>query len=775
MLLLTTLFHAMLLVANPSSAQVASDSTELHSDWQGTRTWVGPGFWANPMPRWRVVDGELRGVSGRGHTVHSLTHQIEATSGAVEQSVHVRLIERGGRPGSRSWAGFSIGIRGTLDGYQNALVHPQTSVDAGIRSDGKLVLADQLGDDSVSLNGPVRLTLFVSAAGQAVLKASTEDQSEFQVRANLPAGSWVGNIALSAGTNGRGSESTWGFRDWHAGGPGLAAHPDQTFGPILWSQYTLSDATLRLTAHFPPLGTADNWRARLQLQSDDGQWADAQESEIDKLSRTATFEIGAWDATRSRRYRIAYRWRGQDSHWQGEIRSDPRDQPQFRVAVFSCDHGELFPNRRIVDNVLHQNPDLVFFAGDQIYEGYGGFGAARSAGTEEAMLDYLRKYWQFGWSWRDVLKDRPSIIIPDDHDVFQGNLWGQGGRAVPGGGTDGAAFAKGGYIMPVPWVNAVQRTQVSHLPKPVDPEPCPSGIDVYFTTMRYGGASIAILEDRKFKTGPGSVFQGRRRGSDPSRYDLPGLELLGDRQEAFLKRWAQQSSAEYFRIVCSQTIFAKASTHSGQKLRRSQLDFDSGGWPQSARDRALQCLQPAGAVMLHGDQHFGMLLQHGVDQWEDSAVAFMVPGTSNGFPRAWWPEAPGQPVPPRDSESDDATERSANARSASARSSSALADTEAKRWTGRFFDDLGNRITVFAAGNPDRGSNELKPSEERSVEAIEHRKGSGHGLVTFDRPSNTVRFELYRLLFDAESPQPDDQFPGFPVTLDLPAPPESDQ
>ena len=60
--------------------------------------------------------------------------------------------------------------------------------------------------------------------------------------------------------------------------------------------------------------------------------------------------------------------------------------------------------------------------------------------------------------------------------------------------------------MEVDWVNAVQRTQSGHLPDPVDPEPCPSGIEVYFTELRYGGASFAIIEDRKFKTGPADIL-----------------------------------------------------------------------------------------------------------------------------------------------------------------------------------------------------------------------------------------------------------------------------
>ena len=89
-------------------------------------------------------------------------------------------------------------------------------------------------------------------------------------------------------------------------------------------------------------------------------------------------------------------------------------------------------------------------------------------------------------------------------------------------------------------------------------------------------------------------------------------------------------------------------------------------------------------------------------------------------------------------------------------------------WTGRYFDDLGNRITVLAAGNPERGSNLYRPDDQQSIEDIEHLKGSGHGIVRLNRVDDTVTFELWRLQFDANQPKPQDQFTGFPVTLPAP-------
>jgi hypothetical protein len=145
-----------------------------------------------------------------------------------------------------------------------------------------------------------------------------------------------------------------------------------------------------------------------------------------------------------------------------------------------------------------------------------------------------------------------------------------------------------------------------------------------------------------------------------------------------------------------------------------------------------------GVIMLHGDQHIGSLLRHGIDNWEDGPLSFMVPGTSNGFPRAWWPENPGENHQPGSPE-----------------------------WTGRYRDSLGNRMTILGAANPDKDSNTREGQQGLDAEEVAHRKGSGHGIVILDRAARTATFEMWRHAFDAAQPKPEDQFLGFPVTLPL--------
>jgi hypothetical protein len=221
--------------------------------------------------------------------------------------------------------------------------------------------------------------------------------------------------------------------------------------------------------------------------------------------------------------------------------------------------------------------------------------------------------------------------------------------------------------------------------------------------------------------------------------DHPKAELLGPRQEAFLESWvnAQGDVRADFMVVLSQTIFSKATTHTGSGLKPSGIDLDANGWPQNKRNRALRILRSANTVMVCGDQHSGILAHLGVDEWEDGPVAFMVPGIANGFPRAWWPEKPGEQHQPGEPE-----------------------------WTGRYFDAMGNRMTVLAAANPEKGSNEI-PKGSIDPETLGHLKGSGHGILKFNRKTGEVTFEAWRLQFDAKNPMPGDQFEGFPKTLKL--------
>lgn len=693
----------------------------FETEWHGERVWTGPETWASPLYDWEVKDGSLVGVAAAGRVVQRLTERVAEPAKGFELRTTVEILTPDRPSNPRAvWAGFAVGIQGMMDDPRHVAVMPKRRVDAGLRADGRVFVDAIESAEVLAGAGPAELRL-VAAGGTLTLEARRGGASVAVTSAIDPA-RLRGNLGLAADSPRRKEDKRGPIRArfgaWSGRGEGLAADPALAFGPVLWTQYMRQAGQAKLSVQMPPLGAGDPQEVTLELQHD-GEWERAGTARIDPLARTAVFrcEIGAGEL----RYRVTYPWAGRVGTWDGTFAAEPAADVPLKIAVFSCDHGYAFPQPKMVRNVARQDPDLLFFSGDQIYEVYGGFGTTRGPlGT--AMLDYLRKFYQFGWTWRSLLRDRPSVIIPDDHDVFQGNLWGAGGAATK-------QQESGGYVMPPEWVKAVERTQTGHLPDPPDPRPVQQGIGVYFTKFTFGGVPVAVLEDRKFKSGPAAVLPANRRGLTAAAADVAGAELLGARQEEFLRAWAGETAAAPLRLVLSQTIFCKAHTHSGAELRADGLDFDSNGWPQAGRRRALDPLRGGNTLMVHGDQHLGILLRHGLERHGDGPWAFMVPGSANGFPRAWWPEG--------------------------------------GRVTGDFSDPFGNKFTVLAAANPERGSNTLEPRAADDPETTAHRKGSGHGLLVIAPDRRRVTCEMWRHDFDAANPRPQDQFEGFPVTVTM--------
>ena len=127
---------------------------------------------------------------------------------------------------------------------------------------------------------------------------------------------------------------------------------------------------------------------------------------------SAHFRIENWDNTQDVPYRVRH---GDEAMFEGLIRRDPRDKDEIVVANMSCNSsrttGAAAGDRRQPEA---QNPDLLFFAGDQTYR----------------HTEHTAGWIEFGLQFRDVIRDRPTITIPDDHDVGHPNLWGENGKSL---------------------------------------------------------------------------------------------------------------------------------------------------------------------------------------------------------------------------------------------------------------------------------------------------------------------------------------------------------
>jgi len=751
------------------------------------RTWIGPEYWANPLQDWQLKDGRIECItSGGDRNVFLLTHELASEPGTIQMSVRLGQLDDDSGALDNGWVGFKIGVRGQFHDYRDSAVRG-VGFPVGMTTRGQLFIGglDASGKKVEPPFEDIRLQLTAEPKGQQyelTLSAYDKDGNLLSLikREGIDANWLSGGVALvccrgkipqTLASRPSIDDGNWGFRpgtarggnvrfwfaDWQLSGSKVQAFPERVFGPILFCQYTLSNSILKMTAQMPPISEKDGQKVALQIKGKSG-WKTISEAPIDPMARTATFRVENWNSSQDTPYRLVYRCftsqKEKEYYFAGTVRKEPWEKEEIVVAAFTGNNDLGFPNNDIVKQLKHHDPDFMFFSGDQIYEGVAGYGVQRSP-VDKATLDYLRKWYLYGWAYGDLLRNRPAVSIPDDHDVYHGNLWGAGGKATTPGLVGQEAQDSGGYKMPPEWVNMVQRTQTSHLPDPYDPTPVKQGIGVYYCNMNYAGISFAIVEDRKFKSAPKTLLPKARVrngwAQNPNfnakkEADVPGAVLLGDRQLKFLHHWASDwSHKTWMKVVLSQTIFANVATLPKNEMSDANVpklrilpygeyppddvpvaDMDSDGWPQTGRNKALREMRRAFALHIAGDQHLGSTIQYGIDDWHDAGFAFCVPAISNVWPRRWFPSSPGKNRKPG-----------------------------APKYTGDFEDGFGNKITVHAVSNPVFTG--LKPSRL-------YDRAPGYGIVRFNRNTRDITIECWPRLSDPTKTK-DGQYPGWPIKI----------
>lgn len=801
----------ILLLSLSLAACQDTQSTALDLHWGDIpdRPWPGPEFWANRIQDWEVRQGKLTVLSPLPmRTAHILTHRGVPEEGRISVTLRMGLLgaNEDGRESiepENTWSagGFLVGAGGEALGYRRAaLVHhspgPGGGLFLGVDDGGHLMVADfsdgnrilARSDGALADVDSVELRVLIgegdpggaddSAEGDFTLSMSGHslDAPDSPITLDVPGftGSQLtGGMALASHTGEEDDTRAW-FSRIQLGGLGVESHPNRRLGPILGAQHILSRNTLTLTAQLLPLSplnpgpeTITGDTVTLEVQDADGQWARAASAPVVVPGYTATFRLREWSGSEGVAYRLrllADEEAGDPAHYSGFIRAEPLDGEEFVVAAFTGNHNVAspgvdrgafdwerhlwFPHDDIVEHIQAQAPDFLFFSGDQVYEG----ASPTRADLEHPYEDYLYKWYLWFWAFRDLTAEIPSVAVPDDHDVFHGNVWGAGGRTTPPGLTGAAAQDQGGYKLPADWVNMVQRTQASHLPDPWDPTPSDQGIQFYFTDILYGGVSFAVLEDRKFKSPPklllpeADVWNGWAQNpafDAPSQADAPGASLLGATQEEFLEEWASDwAGGAWMKVVLSQTVFGNVATIPADAMSGSVIpslpipepgtyvpgdkmaaDMDSNGWPQAGRDRALRAMRRGFAVHLAGDQHLASTIQYGVDGYGDGPFALCVPSVANFWPRRWYPPGPG-----------------------------GNRDPAAPAYTGDFQDGFGNFMTVFAVSNPARWGHEP---------ATLHDRAPGYGIARFNRGTREVDLEAWPRWSDPAAG--DSPYPGWPV------------
>lgn len=715
-----------------SSASMRSDLKNLND-----RIWIGEDYWAIPMEDWRIKSGRIECTGKEKFSrVNLLVEEIEQGAGDLSLSVELGLLSDS-NSGNGS-AGFNIGIRDELDPDIRSACYFGKGTPAGVSLSGNIFIAGQTAtipagfdytDFSLSVNGKSTgksTTLIVSCRDRKGKSATLSFNSEKDIS---------GITSIVNNFNEVGGSNFW-FRNFQLSGSKVQSRPQNSFGPVLWTMYTLSKGVLRISAQMPPLGVADSQEVELLFKKG-RTWQKASAEKIDAASYTALFQIDKWSGDQDTDYQVRYSNGGKHHTYEGTIRKEPSDG-KLAFGGLTCQHSMAFPYTPLISNLEKHNPDILYFSGDQLYEQNGGYPIKRSP-ENKAILSYLGKWYMFGWAFRNIMRNRPTICTPDDHDVFQGNLWGDGGKPVTFEDGKKTRDAYGGYVQTPKMVNVVGRTQCCHMPIPFHPKPLATGIETWHTSLLYGKISFAIISDRMFKTGPELVRSGPdridhiKRPTKPEELENDQLEFLGTQQMEFLEHWIEDWQGANMKVLLSQTLFANVGTHHGDDKMFLYGDLDSGGWPKKKKDDALRLMRKAYAFHINGDQHLPFIVQYSLDGTRDAGWTFCTPAISTGYIRWGQPDLLNTPFRDRPGHN--------------------LPNT------GVYQDVFGNTNYIYAVGNP----KDNYKNSNRYLQA--QNKASGFGMIHFDAEERTISMDAFRFLADKDRPTENDRFPGWPLTI----------
>lgn len=734
-----------------------------------------------PMPM-RTVHVITRQVSPESGDKFSLTVQVRGTASHLQkgQCMAGFLIGAGSgwsdyRFGAivQSYSGLGGGLLCVIDyaadqltfrdnnDEQNVDVYPVISNIGHIKgeksisaSSGDILLELEVNRDH-SHRYRLMLTGWDVQTGSFLGAAILKNRSEKDI---------TGSLALVAHPGREGFRESLAFTDFRCWGSMLKYHPERELGPIIGTLYSLNKAILKMTVQFMPVAWYGKFLdrfpqplvAELKYKTKTASnWENAQKARITQPEYLAFFRVENWDASLDYDYEVNFRDKfGKIHRYAGIVRNDPIEKERVSFVALTgmgvmgrradartpgegtdqvdahltgrwSPSNVWFPHREIIFNIKKQDPDIIFFTGDQIYENNPTKPDRRD---RFPVLDYLYKWYLWHWAFRDLTKDRPCICQIDDHDVYAGNVWGYSGKLnLTGLNSDG-----GGYMMDPLFIQMVERTQCMHNPDAYRfIEPLKNSFSSYFGSLTYGGISFAILEDRKFKTPPpGKSFQ-------------PQDEiLLGNSQHRFLDEWSADWANAQLKVIVSQSTYASNHTDwddGGLK------DYDTGGYPKAGRDRALGAFRKARAFIVCGDQHLATLNRMGIERPRDAALQFCVPAVGNIYWRWFFPEKYLKIWEER-------------------------GKTEIPDVSGDYVDEFGNHFQVLAVANPDNPDviklGRTKAWIPRTDDLIQKRvsQGDGYGRVIIDKASRTITFECYPFDADLEIGEKA-QFRGWPYTI----------
>lgn len=733
-------------------------------------TWPGPDFYASQPEDWRLSDGKIEcHTAAPNRYLYFLTREIYPAARELAISFRAVVPVLPEKLRTRNYLAIRLGIKGESGDFREAAVRGQ-GLDLGLTTEGLLFIGEleSVSSDETleiikkTLKREIEFRVRINREGQTlraritvINPASGKVLDELE-ELDIPAEKICGGLALVASfpeVRPAGSVPVCQFYDLKTEGDMFKLFEERKFGPVAFTLYTISRKVLRLSAQIIPGSLSLESRVLLEVQGDEG-WTVASEGDINAETWQAFFRVSGWPGDRDVPFRIRVdKTPGQDEFhvYSGVIRKEPRDKEKIRLAVLSQNQEQNFPHASVVSALKAFDPDILFFAGNQVYGRPLQFWREKLT-AEQARREYFRQWLLFGWAFSDLLKEHPTILIPEARDFFQLKLWGEGGKLSPvENGADLIGLQdRGGFLLPEEFVRLVLLTQTSHLPADEENN-SPDRLHFYgFSEMNYAGLSLAVVNDRINRSAPGPLFpEARIRNGwplnpsfDPKKTaGLKEARLLSPTQLDLLRHWVVDwSGGTWMKVLLTSGAFVSLLTlPEGQAaeevlwqlapLKPGEIpssdvpaaDFNTCGWPQPARDEIISLCRKGLVVHLCGSGGPPAVIKYGLNSHGDAGAAVITPPLQAYQAIRW------APFP--------------KVKTGQKREVSLVGGAE---------DAFGNKFRILTVTNP---VGDDKISGLKSI--------SGFGLVTFERNSRQIVFESYRLNGESRA----ELMPGWPVVI----------
>ncbi len=307
----------------------------------------------------------------------------------------------------------------------------------------------------------------------------------------------------------------------------------------------------------------------------------------------------------------------------------------LRVALASCQNWQQGYFTPYAD-MLDQDPDVVVFVGDYIYESAPSVTAVRrheGTGEPYSLTQYRNRYAQYRSDpdLAEMHANAPFVVTFDDHEVdndFAGEIPQDPDKQPHDPFVDRLTAAYQAYYEHMP----VRATAVPNGPH----------IQMY-RRLAFGRlVRLNVLDTRQFRSDQATSQAGAQD---------PGLTMLGARQKRWLLDGLHSSSARW-NLIASQIMMAETDLQIGEgKL----WFYDAWDGYQAERNALLDEFKTvSNPVVLSGDRHLTMIsdLKEDYAKPDSATVGAEFVGTSissNGdqdhaaFHREWDPRMPDNP------------------------------------------------------------------------------------------------------------------------------------